>query len=402
LPKHTTFFEKTRNIFNTTWEDGMLSNTGELATNPYAKRSDFIPINQNITYTASFTSNLNLYYYFFFYDASKVFISKTLGLAKKAITFTSPANTAYVKVMTFLDGVTGSDLIPLTAQLEVGQDATEYVPYGVQLSRIYLDNNHIKNEINKNMPMIMRNAQIENPCVKAIAHRGYSNIAPENTAPAYILARQMGFKYVECDLQITSDGILVLNHNIDIDHNSNGTGLVSEKTLAELLTYDFGSWKDVKYTGTKILTFEEFIKLCKKLGLKPYIDFKMELEDMGMVVNIVKKYGMLRQVSWLGWTSVLDKIRVHDPKARILYTQYEAPSDWSVLTSRITDEGNVVLNMAYENITQGISDSAVANNIPLEAWIVNDEIALSSLIETSVTGITTDKLLIPQILYNEI
>lgn len=43
--------------------------------------------------------------------------------------------------------------------------------------------------------------------VKAINHRGYSAESPENTIPAYIMSKQKGFTYVECDVSFTSIGI---------------------------------------------------------------------------------------------------------------------------------------------------------------------------------------------------
>ena len=105
--------------------------------------------------------------------------------------------------------------------------------------------------------------------VRTIAHRGYSAVAPENTIPAYILAKQMGYKYVECDVSFTSDNVAVLLHDSTIDRTSNGTGSIADMPYEQAAQYDYGSWKSSEYTGTTIPTFEEFIMLCKKIGLHP-------------------------------------------------------------------------------------------------------------------------------------
>ena len=97
--------------------------------------------------------------------------------------------------------------------------------------------------------------------VKAVAHRGYSSTAPENTLPAYKLAKQNGFNYVECDVSMTSDGVPMLLHDATINRTSNGSGTLSQMTYAEVREYDFGSWKSSAYAGTVIPTFEEFIAL---------------------------------------------------------------------------------------------------------------------------------------------
>ena len=43
--------------------------------------------------------------------------------------------------------------------------------------------------------------------VRSIAHRGVSAYAPENTLPAFRLAKELGFSCVETDIQFTSDGV---------------------------------------------------------------------------------------------------------------------------------------------------------------------------------------------------
>ena len=53
-----------------------------------------------------------------------------------------------------------------------------------------------------------------------MAHRGASFDAPESTAPAYALARDLGADYLELDLQRTSDGVLVVVHDNDLQRTS--------------------------------------------------------------------------------------------------------------------------------------------------------------------------------------
>ncbi|RLP95936.1 glycerophosphodiester phosphodiesterase [Micromonospora sp. BL4] len=74
------------------------------------------------------------------------------------------------------------------------------------------------------------------------AHRGASYDLPEHTLAAYLRALDEGADGLECDVRLTRDGHLVCVHDRRLDRTSNGSGLVSARTLAELEMLDFGSW----------------------------------------------------------------------------------------------------------------------------------------------------------------
>ncbi len=74
------------------------------------------------------------------------------------------------------------------------------------------------------------------------AHRGSSAALPEHTLAAYLRALDEGADGLECDVRLTRDGHLVCVHDGRLNRTSNGRGLVSSRTLAELDALDFGSW----------------------------------------------------------------------------------------------------------------------------------------------------------------
>lgn len=100
-----------------------------------------------------------------------------------------------------------------------------------------------------------------------LAHRGASAYAPENTEPAFRKAIELGADGVELDVHLCKDGHMVVNHNFDVDHNSDGLGLIEEYTLKELKKLDFGFRKGAEFKGTPILTLEEALELVKDMRL---------------------------------------------------------------------------------------------------------------------------------------
>lgn len=98
-----------------------------------------------------------------------------------------------------------------------------------------------------------------------VAHRGASGEVAEHTLAAYELALEQGADGLECDVRLTADHELVCVHDRTIDRTSDGSGVVSEMSLAQLREYDFGSWhpgtEDNPGRPAGILTLRELLTL---------------------------------------------------------------------------------------------------------------------------------------------
>ncbi|KAM8778465.1 glycerophosphodiester phosphodiesterase 1 isoform 1-T1 [Rhynchonycteris naso] len=70
--------------------------------------------------------------------------------------------------------------------------------------------------------------------VSAIAHRGGSHDAPENTLAAIRQAAKNGATGVELDIEFTSDGIPVLMHDNSVDRTTDGTGRLCDLTFEQI------------------------------------------------------------------------------------------------------------------------------------------------------------------------
>lgn len=102
------------------------------------------------------------------------------------------------------------------------------------------------------------------------AHRGWPDKYPENTMESFRAAEALGVDQIEFDVRVTKDNELVIIHDATVDRTTNGSGLVCEKTLAELKELDAGSHKCEEFKGCKIPTlieFMEFIKNNKEITL---------------------------------------------------------------------------------------------------------------------------------------
>jgi glycerophosphoryl diester phosphodiesterase len=132
--------------------------------------------------------------------------------------------------------------------------------------------------------------------VYVVAHRGAHNGIPENSLAAYRKAIELGCDFVEIDVRTTKDGKFVSIHNSTVDKYASGSkGKVSELNLDELRSLDIGINTGPEWKGTKIPTFEEILDLCHgKIGI--YLDLKAA--SVSQLVEIIKKYGMEKEIVW--------------------------------------------------------------------------------------------------------
>ncbi|WP_307797725.1 glycerophosphodiester phosphodiesterase family protein, partial [Streptomyces laculatispora] len=95
-----------------------------------------------------------------------------------------------------------------------------------------------------------------------ISHRGASAYAPENTLAAVDKAAELGFDWVENDIQFTRDGVLVVIHDTDLKRTTDAEEVfpgrapwaVKDFTAAEIARLDAGSWFGARYAGTRVPT----------------------------------------------------------------------------------------------------------------------------------------------------
>ncbi len=116
-----------------------------------------------------------------------------------------------------------------------------------------------------------------------IAHRGASAELPEHTLAAYVRALELGADGLECDVRLTRDGHLVCIHDRTVDRTSDGSGVVSTMTLAELQRLDFGSWFDGE--PASVLTLRRCSSSCDDAGrpMRLLIETKHPTRRVGQV-----------------------------------------------------------------------------------------------------------------------
>ena len=108
--------------------------------------------------------------------------------------------------------------------------------------------------------------------VANVAHRGASGNYPENTLIAFQKALEIGVDEIELDLYLTKDDRLIIMHDSTVDRTTDGTGAISELTLAEIKALDAGGVFGEQFRGERVPTWEEALELVQgKVGLNVHL-----------------------------------------------------------------------------------------------------------------------------------
>ncbi|SIN26968.1 glycerophosphodiester phosphodiesterase [Micromonospora cremea] len=245
------------------------------------------------------------------------------------------------------------------------------------------------------------------------AHRGASYDLPEHTLAAYLRALDEGADGLECDVRLTRDGHLVCVHDRRLDRTSNGRGLVSARTLAELEMLDFGSWHpgsapsgDVPpdESHTRLLTLARLLDAVLAAGrpVRLLVETKHPSRYGSNVerrlVNLLRRYGLADpapddpvQVTVMSFSPLaVRRVRELAPTLPTVLLLEVLPRWLSLgrlpFGARIAGPG-IGLVRARPQLLPALR--AAGNEVYV--WTVNDPADLELVLAAGVDGIITDR-----------
>ena len=228
--------------------------------------------------------------------------------------------------------------------------------------------------------------------LRVTAHRGLSELAPENTLPAYRLAGEYGFWGAECDISQTADGVWVLMHDKTVDRMTDGEGLVSEFTYEEIraLTVDAGNNVE-DYPGTKVPTLTEYLDVCREYGLHPVIEIKTSVDpesmpDLAAVLSAREEKENFVLISF--GRELIVGIKALLPETPAYLIGGPATEDDVTFCVENGLDGLDFLSSTPESVVR----SAQAAGLKLMAWTVDDVIVAERLVSYGITDITSNCL----------
>src|SRR5687767_7214655 len=232
----------------------------------------------------------------------------------------------------------------------------------------------------------------------SVAHRGHSIAYPENTLEAYRKAIELGVEMIECDVNITRDGTLVMMHDSTLDRTTTGTGRVSASTWEEVQRLDAGGKFKPQFAGVRVPSTEETLMLYKEAGILSCFEIKGADGDesdriaLGLV-DLFVKHDMLDKA----FLSSYHHEALHLAKSKcpeLLLGPERLPDDApadppeAVRQAKLFDAP--VLQHQYTVLTADVVRALHENEIAVWAWSTTDEASMVFSIELGADALMGD------------
>jgi len=243
------------------------------------------------------------------------------------------------------------------------------------------------------LPLLVATAHAEVRQVELIAHRGASHDAPENTVAAFNLAWEQQADGAECDLYLTKDGHIVGFHDKTAKRTAGVDKPITECTFAELRELDVGSWKNPRYHGEKIPSFQELISAVPA-GKKIYIEIKSGPEIVPELLRQMKEHGKpVAETPIICFNAkVIAAVKEERPDlpAYFLHDPEKITAEELIQKAREIHADGVDLR-ANAKLDAEYARKILDAGLRLDVWTVNSPEEARRVAELGVQGITTDR-----------
>ena len=271
--------------------------------------------------------------------------------------------------------------------------------------------------------------------MRGIAHQGFHKTERANSLAAFRAAAKEGWRYVETDTYMTSDGKFIVSHddNVPVGYTNGTTTLTDtsykygDHTLADILAFHGPN-------GEKVDTLEEFCKVCKECGLHPYIEIKQGMMWQNNTIDttnaryngkpyaiklldIVNRYGLRGNATFISSTAYTLRLMAEKDQSYrygivYFYEIKNSVSQWASLLNEINQfNTNANASKAYlfadvninnlKTAEAGLVDKLAETGCQLEVWTAKTKEDLDNL-DPYVTGVTSDNIHAGEILAKKI
>ncbi|MBU9712810.1 glycerophosphodiester phosphodiesterase family protein [Evansella tamaricis] len=225
--------------------------------------------------------------------------------------------------------------------------------------------------------------------VQVAAHRGDLHSAPENSLSSIRAAIDKRVDVVEIDVMLTKDGVVVLNHDSDLQRVAGVPRDIIDMTYEETQEVDIGRLFSDEFIGERIPTLDEALVEMKEENVKVLVDIKVEdtsrnREFAEKIVDLIEYHDMV-EVSYVQAfnNQILQEVRELNDDIKLGQILYIAAGNLSGLDVDFYTIRQTMLSDRF-------IENAKRQNREVWVWTVNRERHIREVLKYDIDGIITD------------
>lgn len=248
------------------------------------------------------------------------------------------------------------------------------------------------------------------PVPLVIAHQGGDGVWPGDTMFAFENAVEIGSDVLEMDAHITKDGQIILMHDEEVDRTTNGTGLIEDLTLDEIITldaaYDWSTDDGVTFPhrgqGIQVPTLDEVFERFP--DMRYVIEIKLTRNPIDKpLCDLIRSHGMQDRVligsfhdeamknfraicPEVATSAARNEVRNYVLLGKAFLWGFIAPDYQTVQPPWDPEE-----SLGITIVTERFIRESHQKHLRVEPWTVNDPELMRKYIEWGVDGIITDR-----------
>ena len=240
--------------------------------------------------------------------------------------------------------------------------------------------------------MVSRHPYLDWPGPIAFAHRGGTSEFPENTMPAFEHAVSLGFRYLETDVHLTKDGVLVAFHDTNLQRTCGHPGEIIDMTWAEIAELRVDGREPIPLMADLLERWPDarFNIDCKSdAALEPLAALLRSADVFDRVCIGSFSHRRLKRLRAQCGPALLTALSPTEiASLRLLHHVRGAGPRAAQVPPTAGDPDSLFhLGLATERFVR----HAHRGDIPVHVWTINDEAEMDRLLDVGVDGIMTDR-----------
>ena len=223
------------------------------------------------------------------------------------------------------------------------------------------------------------------------AHRGGTSSAPENTMAAFEVAVSLGYRYLETDVHLTADGVLVAFHDPDLERTCGVDVTIADSTWSALSELRVDGREPIPLMADLLDRFPDarFNIDCKSDAAAPaLVELVRERELLPRICVGAFSHARLTKLRALLGPGLLTCMSPQET-ARLRITGGLAGTAQRVaqVPVRASDSG---IGRRITVVTERFVDAAHRRGSAVHVWTIDDPAEMHRLLDLGVDGIMTD------------